>query len=139
MVTEDVVEDKFGVQEVCTKDGIDGRQGTAEVFGHQVGRDAAGEGRAAVGEGRRSILQGFEMTDICYKGRIRVGDKTFFRLIESILQFLQANLMLGRDFNNRAFITSMQNKVVNCRNIFVNNLGTQFINLIKQDKDFLTA
>jgi hypothetical protein len=36
VVTEDVVEDDFGVQEVCTKDGIDGRQGTAKIFGHEV-------------------------------------------------------------------------------------------------------
>ena len=84
VVTEDVVEDDFGVKKVCTKDGIDGRQGTAEVFGHQVRRDAAGEGRAAIGEGRRSILQGLEMTDVCYKGRILVGDETFFCGIESV-------------------------------------------------------
>ena len=52
VILEDVVEDDFGVQEVRSQDGIDGRQGAAEVFGHQVRRDAAGEGSVAVGEGR---------------------------------------------------------------------------------------
>ena len=48
VVLEDVVEDDFGVQEVRSQDGIDGRQGAAEVFGHQVRRDAAGEGSVAI-------------------------------------------------------------------------------------------
>ena len=36
VIPEDVVEDDFGVQEVCAEDGIDGREGTAKVFVHQV-------------------------------------------------------------------------------------------------------
>ena len=48
MVSEDVVEDDFGVQEVRAKDGVDGRKGTTEVFGHEVRRDAAGEGSVAI-------------------------------------------------------------------------------------------
>ena len=52
MIAKDIVEDNFGVQEVCAKDGVDGRQGTTEVFGHEVRRDAAGEGSAAIGKGR---------------------------------------------------------------------------------------
>ena len=36
MIAKDIVEDNFGVQEVCTKDGIDGRKGTTKIFGHEV-------------------------------------------------------------------------------------------------------
>ena len=79
MVTEDVVEDDFGVQEVCTKDGIDGRQGTAEVFGHQVGRNAAGEGSAAILQGGRGLAKGVIVPDIGHESGILIGNEVFFQ------------------------------------------------------------
>ena len=46
------MQDGFGVQEIGTQDGVDAGEGAAQVFGHEVGGDAEGEGLEAGGEGR---------------------------------------------------------------------------------------
>ena len=52
MLRKNILQNSLGIQEVGAEDGIDGGEGAAEVFGHEVGGDAAGEGADAVGEGR---------------------------------------------------------------------------------------
>ena len=75
MVLEDVLQDGVGVQEVGAQDGIDAGEGGAEVFGHEVCRDAAREGSGAIAQGEGGIFEGLEMAGICYKGRILVWQK----------------------------------------------------------------
>ena len=70
MLLKDIVKDFFGIQEVGAKDGVDAGEGAAEVFGHEVGGDVAGEGSAAIPKRGRCILERFEVADVCYKGRI---------------------------------------------------------------------
>ena len=52
VVLEDVVKDFFGGQEVGAQDGVDAGEGAAQVFGHEVGGNAQGQGVAAGGQGR---------------------------------------------------------------------------------------
>ena len=40
MLREDVVKDGFGIDEVGAQDGIDGREGAAQVLGNEVGGNA---------------------------------------------------------------------------------------------------
>ena len=70
MLRKYILQNSLGVQEVGAEDGIDGGEGAAEVFGHEVGGDVAGEGSAAIPKRGRCILERFEVADVCYKGRI---------------------------------------------------------------------
>ena len=42
MVSEDMMEDGVGVQQVFSQDGVDAGEGPAQVFGHQIGWDISG-------------------------------------------------------------------------------------------------
>ena len=90
MVPEDGVKDFFGVEEVGAEDGVDAGEGAAEVFGYEVGGDVVGEGSAAIPKRGRCILECFEVTDICYKGRIFIRNQVLFTANKEFLQLGQA-------------------------------------------------
>ena len=79
MVLEDGMQDDFGVQKVGAKNFIDGGEGAAEVFGHQVRRDAAGEGSAAILQGGGGLAEGVIVPDIGYKCSILPGNKVLLQ------------------------------------------------------------
>ncbi len=74
MLREDGVQNGVGVQEACAKDGVDAGEGGSEVFGDKIGGDVPGEGSAYILQGMRGLKKCLVMTDICYKGRICIGD-----------------------------------------------------------------
>ena len=79
MITEDGVEDDFGVQEVGAQNGVDAGEGAAEVFGYQIRGDAAGEGSAAIQQGGRGLAKGVIVPDIGYKCSILPGNKVLLQ------------------------------------------------------------
>ena len=104
MVLEDVLQDGVGVQEVGAQDGIDAGEGGAEVFGHKVCRDAAGEGSGAIAQGEGGIFKGLEMAGICYKGRILVWQKFLLGIRKSGYERFDAFSCFCRERNDNLFI-----------------------------------
>lgn len=64
MIPKDILQHRFGVDEVLTEDLVEGGDGAAEVLGDEIGRDAGGQSLAGVGEGRGRIPEGFVVADI---------------------------------------------------------------------------
>ena len=79
MIPEDILQEGFGVDEVGAEDLVAGGDGAAEVFGDKIGGDAGGLCLAGVGEGRGRVPEGFVVTDIGNKCRIRIGDQVRFK------------------------------------------------------------
>ena len=87
MIPEDIVQDGFGVDEVLAEDLVEGGDGAAEVFGNEVGGDSGGERLAGGGEGFGRLTEGFVMTDIGNKCRIRVRNQVRFEMREGGTEF----------------------------------------------------
>ena len=51
MLRKYILQNSLGIQQVGAEDGIDGGEGAAEVFGHEVGGDAGGEGAVSIAQG----------------------------------------------------------------------------------------
>ena len=90
MIPEDIMQEGFGVDEVGAEDLVEGGDGAAEVFGDEVGRDAGCQSQAGVGEGSGRIPEGFVVTDIGNKCRIRVGDQVGFEPRQGSAEFGKA-------------------------------------------------
>ena len=100
MIPEDILQEGFRVDEVGAEDLVEGGDGAAEVFGDEIGRDAGGQCLAGVGEGRGRIPEGFIVTDIGNKCRIRVGDEVRLELRQGSAQYGKAQTGLGGEFYN---------------------------------------
>ena len=79
MLPEYILQHAFRVDEVGAEDLVEGGDGAAEVFGDEVGGGAGGEGEAGICEGIGGLAEGFVVTDIGNKSRIRVGDQVRFK------------------------------------------------------------
>ena len=80
VIPENPLQHILGVDQVLAEDLVEGGDGTAEVFGDEIGGSAGGEGLAGVGKGIGSPVKRFVVTDIGNKSRIRVGDQVRFQL-----------------------------------------------------------
>ena len=98
MIPEDVLQEGFGVDEVGAEDLVEGGDGAAEVFGDEVGWDAGGQSLAGVGEGSVRVAEGFVVTDIGNKCRIRIGNQVRFQAREGSAELRDSETALCGEF-----------------------------------------
>ena len=103
MISEYILQDRFGVDEVGAEDLVEGGDGAAEVFGDEVGGDAGGEGVTGISEGRGRVPKGFVVADVCDKSRIRVGNQVRFETGQGRAQLGKAQTGLGGEFYYNQF------------------------------------